>query len=191
MSDVEKRLLALLESYCPRSDQGSLCINFTSNSDKCVFIEERRTRMNSLDLSSASEAAHFIVETAAPYVAGKITEGMLREVGKETFQSIRAKAESIWRRLKNIFASDRRLLDTLENYEAKPADPEAKAYLEGDLSTYFAHHGDELTKLLPDLKDLLSLLPAAMDTRYAPQSMTNVKDSKPVQSQGNGTIIIN
>ncbi|MCU0917493.1 MAG: hypothetical protein MUC88_23445 [Planctomycetes bacterium] len=154
--------------------------------------------MAAMDLSSAPTAAAFILSTAAPYALRQMTEGALRELGKQGLVKVEAKAKAVWERLRGMFTDRPRLAAALAEYEKAVREKgtetersEAKMNLENDLRTRFTHHPDELTGLLPLLRELFQALPDKQMTNHAPQIVKDAKNSNVLQVQGdhNNTII--
>ena len=152
--------------------------------------------MDAMDLSSAQAAAAFILSTAAPYALRQMTEGALKELGKQGLVKVEAKAGAIWGRLKGMFADRPRLAAALVDYEKAvgknaPQDERAEAgtNLENDLRTRFTHHPDELAELLPLLRELFEALPAKQVKNYAPQIVMDAKNSNVSQVQGDRNTI--
>ncbi len=144
-----------------------------------------------MDCSSAQAAAACILSTAAPYVLRQMTEGALRELGKQGLVKVEAKAA--WERLRGMFTDRPRLAAALAEYEKAvrengPANDrsEAGTNLENDLRTRFTHHPDELAELLPLLRELFQALPAKHMKSYAPQIVMDAKNSNVSQVQGEG-----
>jgi len=153
--------------------------------------------MDAMDLSSAQAAAAFILSTAAPYALRQMTEGALKELGKQGLAKVEAKAKAVWERLKGTFSDRPRLAAALTDYEKAVREnapqndlAEARANLENDLRTRFTHHPDELTELLPLLRELFDALPEKRVTSHAPQIVMDAKNSNVSQVQGGGNTII-
>jgi len=147
--------------------------------------------MDAMNLSSPEVAGAFILSTVAPYALQQMTDGALKELGKQGLVKIEAGARAIWTRLRGMFADKPRLAAALADYEKAVREngpdnerAEARANLENDLRTRFTHHPDELTELLPLLKELFQALPEKHVKNYAPQIVMDAKNSNISQVQG-------
>ncbi|HNS20054.1 MAG TPA: hypothetical protein PKH24_06120 [Sedimentisphaerales bacterium] len=149
--------------------------------------------MDAMDLSSAQGAAAFILNTAAPYALRQMTEGALKELGKQGLAKIETQAKAVWERLRGMFKDRPRLTTALADYEkavqgTSPGNElaEAATNLENDLRTRFAHHPDELAELTPLLKELFAALPLGQPRNHAPQIVMDARNSNIAQIQGDG-----
>ncbi len=201
MADVIEALMRLLASGHRQGEKLPYAVVVhIDHVDKIVnmpLYSERRFVMSELDLSQASDAAAYIVQVVVPYAVGKMADGALNTMGKDTYEAVRDKATTLWKWVKEAFKGDSRLEATVSRVEETTDAPkfaENVDYLHSDLATWLQHNPQSLAELAKELEGLRQLLPNLSVANSGDQSIGNVTGGAKVTQIGpnsSGNTVIN